>query len=66
LQGIPHCVRNDSGALFAGDSCFRRNDEVGKWNNEAGAKKKNPANFENRMKILVQNKYIKKICVPFL
>jgi len=28
LRGIPHCVRNDGGVLFAGDSCFRRNDGV--------------------------------------
>ena len=26
LQRIPHCVRNDGVGVFAGDSCFRRND----------------------------------------
>jgi len=28
--------------LFAGDSCFRRNDEVGKWNDEAEFRQKKP------------------------
>ena len=38
LQGIPHFVRNDSGAFFAGDSCFRRNDGV-VGNNETKKRK---------------------------
>ena len=61
LQGIPHCVRNDDGALFAGDSCFRRNDEVGKWNNEAGAKKKSCSSFNPENPD--SDKYSKKIIV---
>ena len=45
----PSCLtaRNDDRSLFAGDSCFRRNDGMGK---------KNLANLENLTKIVVQDK----------